>query len=201
MILLGAFLVGLIATFLRALILRRELHPFNVRWMGLLFVAFLPQLFAFVLPTRFEIPDFWASLALISSQIGLLLFALANFSLPGFPLLALGLASNLLVILVNGGWMPISPEMVQRVLPHVSPEDWQIGARLGTGKDIVLPVAQTRLWFLSDIFFFDYGWNRAAFSPGDVVVALGGIRALWALSDRPSAASRVSASPVAAQEG
>jgi len=201
MILLGAFSVGLAAAVLRGLILRRELHPFEVRWMGLLFVAFLPQLFAFVLPTRFEIPDFWASLALISSQIGLLLFAMANVSRPGFPLLALGLASNLLVILVNGGWMPISPEMVQRVLPHVSPDVWQIGVRLGTGKDIVLPVAQTHLWVLSDIFFLDYGWNRAAFSPGDVLVALGVIRALWALADRPSAVPRVSASPVAAQEG
>lgn len=200
MILLGAFSVGLVAVGLRALILRRELHPFDVRWMGLLFVAFLPQLFAFVLPTRFEIPDVWASLALVSSQIGLLLFAMANVSKPGFPLLALGLASNLLVILLNGGWMPISPEMVQRVLPQASPDFWQIGARLGTGKDIVLPVEQTRLWVLSDIFLIHYGWNRAAFSPGDVLVALGVIRALWALADRPAPA-RVSASPVAAQEG
>ena len=76
---------------------------------------------------------------------------------------------NLFVILLNGGMMPISPETIQHLYPNASPGAWQIGQRLGVGKDIVLTISETRLWFLSDRFTLpDWIPYRVAFSLGDV---------------------------------
>jgi hypothetical protein len=91
--------------------------------------------------------------------------------------LGLGLTLNLLVISLNGGLMPISPEMVGRF--ELRPDSWEIGSRLGSGKDIVLPIAETRLWILSDRFFLPMpSWAAypVAFSLGDVLIAIG---AFW----------------------
>ncbi len=76
--------------------------------------------------------------------------------------------------------MPISPETVMRVYPDVPRELWQVGERLGNGKDIVLLPSETRFWFLSDRFLLP-GWlnYRVAFSLGDILIALGAFWLLW----------------------
>lgn len=184
MILLVAILVGLVAGLLRAAVLRRTIQPFDVRLTWLVFAALLPQLIAFVLPTRENFPDGLAPFALVFSQAGLLVFAAVNFNKPGFWLLILGLACNLLVITLNGGLMPISPETVQGLLPNAPADAFVIGERLGTGKDILLSVEQTRLAFLSDRFLIRFGTGYAvAYSIGDVLVAAGIILALWSISE------------------
>lgn len=102
----------------------------------------------------------------------------------GFWALGAGLALNLLVIALNGGWMPISPETVAQLASGASPAAWHIGERLGTTKDIVLPVAMMRLWWLSDRFALSvpppFPW-RVAFSLGDVLIGSGAFSLLWAL--------------------
>jgi hypothetical protein len=110
----------------------------------------------------------------------LLLWIIANRKRPEFWLLGLGLALNFLVIAINGGMMPIRPEMVRHLLPYAPEGAWQIGARLGTGKDVVLLVEQTHLWFLSD-WFTPPSWMqyRVAFSIGDVFITLGVFWLLW----------------------
>lgn len=189
MFLLSAVLLGLTAALARAAIFRRPLRSYEVRCSWLVFVAFLPQLFAFVLPTRATFPDHWAPAALVTSQIALLIFALLNFSKPGFWLLSLGLILNLTVIVLNGGLMPISPETVAVIFPQTA-ASLPLGERLGTGKDILLPAEQTRLGFLSDRFLIPYGAGHyVAFSLGDALVACGIILALWALSAPASPAS------------
>jgi hypothetical protein len=133
---------------------------------------------------------------LVISQAGLLIFALANLNFPGFWLLSLGLILNLTVILFNGGLMPISPETVSTIFPDMQAGGMVIGERLGTGKDILLAVEQTRLWALSDRFLVPYGPGYyVAFSPGDALVAIGIIAALWsigapAMSGLPAKASQ-----------
>jgi hypothetical protein len=185
-LLLGAALVGLAGGLIWA---RAGHHLYEIpdlSWGWLVIIAFLPQFFAFVLPaTRNAFPTDWVPAALVGSQAVLLVFALVNIKRPGFWLLGLGLVLNLVVISLNGGMMPISPETIQRLYPNGSIGAWQIGQRLGLGKDIVLTISETRLWVLSDCFtlpnWFSY---RVAFSLGDVLIAVGAFWLLLAFGGR-----------------
>jgi hypothetical protein len=183
LILLLAVILGLPAGLIRASINNRKYHLPELRWLGLVIGAFLLQAVAFNIPsTRERIPDAWAAAILITSQAALLVFAWVNRRQPGFWALSLGLALNFLVITLNGGWMPISPETLMRRSPDAPPGSWEIGERLGVGKDKVLPEAETTLWLLSDRFTtpaqFPY---HVAFSLGDVWIAIGAFLLLWSI--------------------
>jgi hypothetical protein len=180
MLLTIAVFAGLLAGLLLAWLSKRRYDVPQIRHIWLVLIAFLPQWLAFYLPvTRRSIPDQWAIAALIGSQIFLLIFVWRNSyqqrfrNRVGFWLLGSGLILNMAVILLNGGLMPISPENVSRLVPDAVPGSWQIGSRLGTGKDIVLAVDQTRLWWLSDRFLLPLPGRDVAFSLGDVLIAAG----------------------------
>ena len=125
----------------------------------------------------------------IAMMVGLMLFSIcATFQFANnlafaaaaralFPWLdpqwiVLGL--NLLVILLNKGLMPISPETVLALYPDIPLSAWQIGARPGRSKNILLPVEDTRLAWLSDSILLPewFPWTRAL-SPGDLLIVLG----------------------------
>ena len=183
MILLLAVVAGLLAGLARAWQGGRRLASPNLCLVWLVPLAFLPQWLAFYLPATCKlIPDYLAATVLVGSQALLLVFAWLNRSQPGFWALGLGLALNLLVIALNGGLMPISPETVARLVPDAPPDAWQIGQRLGSGKDVILPIAATRLWWLGDRFllpaWFPY---QVAFSLGDAFIAGGAFWLLWML--------------------
>jgi hypothetical protein len=182
MILLLAVLAGLLAGMMRAWWAGREYQVPNLRHIWLVFLAVVPQLFAFYLPiTPKWIPERLTSGILIVSQLVLLIFVWINRRQPGLWMLGLGLTLNLLVISLNGGWMPISPQVVAKVAPHTPVEVWQTGDRLWNSKDKVLPIEDTRLWWLSDLFVF-LSWSsyRVAFSLGDILIAGGVLWLLWA---------------------
>jgi hypothetical protein len=181
MILVWAIGAGLLAGAGRAWIGRRKLISPDLRLLWLVPVAYLPQLVAFNWPTTNELlPENLAAVALVSSQILLLIFAWVNRKKPGFWALTLGLTLNLLVITLNGGLMPISPENVILLSPDAALGSWQVNHRLWGGKDIVLPVNDTRLWWLSDCFLLP-AWMpfQVAFSVGDIFIALGAFLLLW----------------------
>ncbi len=178
MILLVALIVGLIFGLALALLQKRpwQLPALNSAW--LVVVAFLPQIFFFYIPsTRKGIPDTLAAAGLITSQVLLLVFCWLNRRLEGMWLLALGLGLNLLVIALNGGFMPISPQTASRLVPEAVLARLQIGGRFGLGKDILLPSENTRLVWLSD-HFLPPSWSpyQVAFSFGDILIAVG---AFW----------------------
>lgn len=183
MILLAAVVVGIVSGFLRAKLTGRSLQNIKIRSAGLVIAAFLPQFFAFYYSgTRATFPDRWVPVVLIGSQVLLLVFVWRNRRLPGFWLLGLGLLANFLVISLNGGMMPLLPGIAARLIPAGSPLQLIAGQRVGFGKDILLEKADTRLWFLGDIFllpaFFNY---PLAFSIGDILISAGAFWLLWSL--------------------
>ncbi len=95
--------------------------------------------------------------------------------------MGLGLLANFTVIVLNGGWMPISPDTLRRMLPNLSPESVITSQRLLLTKDWILPVSETRLAWLSDQLTLP--GLTVAFSIGDVLIALGTFLLLWSLSD------------------
>lgn len=182
MILAWAIVIGLFAGGMRAWWSDQTYYPMPLRWGGMAVVASLPQMVVFKLVTPLNgLNDDAVGMILVGSQAFLLLFVLLNVSRPGFKLFAVGLFLNLLVIALNGGLMPITPELANLVHPFMSPDDWAIGERLGNGKDIVLAVENTTLWGLSDRFFLSlFGLYRVAYSIGDILIAVGVIQYLWA---------------------
>jgi hypothetical protein len=147
-------------------------------WLA--FTAFLPQLIvAYLPPSRHLLPDWLAAFALSASLVLFLAFAWLNRHLPGIPILLVGLMLNLIVIVANGGWMPISPETASHLVGNTVAQTFALGSRLGQ-KDILLASQNMRLAFLADRFllpsWFPY---KAAFSLGDVFIAVG---ILWLLA-------------------
>jgi hypothetical protein len=181
LILTTSVLAGLLAGLGRANWHNRPLNLPHLELIWLAVIAFMIQLFLFRLPgTRERFSDAIVASGLVISQFLLLIFAWRNFRQPGFWLLSLGLILNALVIVVNGGLMPITPARVEALIPNAPEGFWTVGERLGIGKDIVLPVEETRMWWLSDRFllpaWFPY---RVAFSLGDVFIFLGAFWSLW----------------------
>jgi len=184
MILLLAIIIGLAATLVRAKLHHQNLALKRLRWEWLVFVAVIPQLLVFQVPfTGRWIPEMFIPLIQIFSMLGLLVFAVANGLTPGFWAMGLGLTANFLVIILNGGWMPINQETLSRLVPSLPLDSWVIGTRLGFGKDRILAVSDTKLIWLSDCFvspqWFPY---KVAFSLGDVIISIGAVLLLWSLS-------------------
>jgi hypothetical protein len=119
------------------------------------------------------------------SLLFLLYFIWLNRRQPGTWLLWIGVLCNYLVIVLNGGLMPISPETVQKLVPLAPAGTWQIGQRLGSTKDIVIPEEGIQVSFLADRFVQAFGPHyRVAYSIGDILIVVGIIWLLWSTVDQ-----------------
>jgi hypothetical protein len=112
----------------------------------------------------------WQMIILNLSQFALVFLFLLNRHIPGAKLFALGIALNVLVMVANGGWMPVTPGMAHFVHPN-RPIVEEI--RQSSSKNIILPRAETNLWILSDIIPVTLPWRRNAVSVGDIVLVAG----------------------------
>lgn len=114
-------------------------------------------------------------LALLAlSQVLLLTFFAVNFKYAPLRLLFVGFALNLLPMLLNGGYMPITPEAMVSLYPGTSPQQWSSGLVRAGSKDIVLPAEVAPLWFLGDVFVISKPFIfPTAFSIGDLIIVVG----------------------------
>ncbi len=174
MILLIALVAGLAVGMVLSRWRSHQYRPPELKASWLAFLAFLPQLTFLYLPYfRIRINDRFSAACLLASLLIFLGFTWVNRNIAGMSILLFGLALNLTVMAANSGFMPISPQTAGQLVPENVLLDFQSGDRFGT-KDIYLPPEETRFEWLADRFltpaWFSY---RAAFSLGDVFIAIG----------------------------
>ena len=124
-------------------------------------------------------------MSFLLSLVLLLVFVWQNRGLTGIQIVGLGVICNLVVILVNGGLMPITPDTLAQINPGSLPERWGPHLHYGYSKDVILLREQTNLWALSDILVLPPPFPRpTAFSVGDVLIAVGILVLLQGPADR-----------------
>ncbi len=143
-----------------------------VRHLWLFFVPLLLQLIIFTPIASFfgRSTDVTRFVYLASMLIAALALAL-NRELPGVFWIAAGLILNVVVIVANGGFMPVSPEA--RQFAGKVPLD-------GRYNNVIPMGPGTWLWFLGDILPLP-AWLPLAdvFSLGDVLITIGGVLFIW----------------------
>lgn len=153
----------------------KHLAEIPMRQAWLILVALVLQL-PFLRAPETPLDQLRFQQVLFLSSLGVLvLFVGLNWRLLGALVLGMGLALNLLVILANGGAMPIAPETLVKINPGSQPDDWMEGQHYAGSKDVILNEEGTRFQQLSDIYAWIFSFpGRAAYSLGDFVIA-GGI--------------------------
>jgi MFS family permease len=146
----------------------RLLVDVRLRWTGLVLGALAIQLLLFAV--RVPLPHSISTRnAHLASYVLLLVFGIRNSRLPGFGLAALGLASNALVIFLNGGRMPVG----------VSAWADSTGATSdafvnGVYNNVAAASSGSHLAFLGDVFAIPHALPFAnTFSIGDVLLVAG----------------------------
>jgi hypothetical protein len=126
----------------------------------------------------------------VASTLVVLVALLRNIDLIGFPVIALGAALNLVVIVTNGGQMPADPAAFAALngQPVVPTELFSNSSLAGT--DTILP-------FLGDTMVLPRPLPFAnVFSIGDVTIGIGAmIFLLFAMRGRPTPVRRPLAPP------
>lgn len=179
--------IGVVGAILRSLYNRRAPVIPDLKLVWLVLAGFLLQFLILFIPNLNEQFAMGITAFLLSSSFCLLIiFAWANQNEAGFWLLGIGIFFNLLVIVANGGFMPIAPETISQLglSQEYIDKFVSVGHRFPHSKDIVLLQADTWFWWLSDIFILPASWLwwrpvGMAFSIGDVLIALGAIRFFW----------------------
>jgi hypothetical protein len=95
-----------------------------------------------------------------------------NLHLRGLRLIFLGLLLNFAAIVANGGFMPVSPEALNRAGFGEKLAAVQPGTPLPGSKDILLAREDTRLWFISDVVALPPPISKVI-SPGDILIGIG----------------------------
>ena len=175
MILVVAVVLSLVVGLLRGGRLGGLIH-LPLRWAPLAVIAFGVQAyFIYRAPLCGSgVPWGWQELLLFGSHVLVLVVLWANRKLAGVKWIACGLLLNLLVMIANGGWMPVTPEALIRTGQAGLVSSMTSGIRVQSSKSIVLSQHETRLWFLSDVFVLAKPFPLpSVFSIGDVLVAVG----------------------------
>ncbi len=161
MFILYAVLVGALLGFVTGGSIDR-LGRLRIRWAMLIALGMVAQLALFSTPAGEALGP--AAPWIYVATNGLVLAAVArNLAVPGLLMVLLGGLSNVVAIVANGGYMPVSPGALG-AMGNVEQAGYS-NSRL---------VEDVRLWPLTDIFAMPT-WVPAAnvFSIGDVLIGIG----------------------------
>jgi hypothetical protein len=162
-VLIAALMAGLVAGYAMGGRLR-NIEQFHIRLPWLAIVALALQFVAFS-PLRGSLGESGVVAIHFVSYALLVWFVIVNRQHAGIVVAGAGLLMNLLVIALNGGYMPASRDALE-----VSGEQYA-GA---TANNSTVIHAGTRLWFLGDVFAIPDGTILAnVFSIGDVLIIAG----------------------------
>ena len=175
MILALAVVVGLIASFVRhrgQTAGQLAAVPLRSAWMALLAVVLQIPLLRAPFGTLEQVGT--QQVLFLLSHLLLLAFVWRNRHLAGIWIVGLGVTCNLLVIVANGGFMPVTPETLVQINPGSDLSQWPTGFHYGYSKDVILVREETVLWALSDRLVLPppFPWPTA-FSLGDLLIAAG----------------------------
>jgi hypothetical protein len=141
-----------------------RLGDLRLRWVGLFYVAILLQIVAFpISQLPWRTPDRAAVVLWLVSYGLFALGAAANVRIPGVPLIALGMVSNVAAIVANGGHMPALPAALRAAGLHF--EQSRNSARMPTPH---------LAWLVDRWGAPDWVPLANVFSVGDVLIAAGG---------------------------
>jgi len=152
-----------------------NLASVNVKWGWLAPLAFLMQAYLIFFPaTRADGLLSARSSLLTASHILLLAVIWRNRHLGGVKLIGLGLLLNFLVMVVNGGFMPITPETLVQIGYDGNVSQLETGYIVGRTKNVVVEPGEATLWFLSDIMVMPRPFPiPTALSVGDLLIVMG----------------------------
>lgn len=139
-----------------------RLGDLRFRWAPLIALGMAGQLLLFSTPLGGVLGDA-APAAYVASNVIVLVAVWRNLAIPGLALVLIGGAANLITIVANGGYMPVSPEAI--VAMGRLPKEGYSNSRLLDG--VVLGP-------LTDIFAMPT-WIPLAnvFSIGDALIGIG----------------------------
>jgi hypothetical protein len=101
----------------------------------------------------------------------LLAFVILNRRRVGFLVIGAGMLLNFLVIVANGGLMPIAPATMERA--GLADELVELGDIVPHSKNVLLDESDTNLQWLSDRLTWDTPGPFSVFSIGDLIVGAG----------------------------
>ena len=161
MFILYAVVAGLIVGFLTGGSAAR-LGGLRLSWAPLIVLGMVIQLALFSSPLGSAIGDA-APTVYVVSNFAVLVAVAANFAVPGLAVVLAGGASNLVAIVANGGYMPVSPGALE-AMGRLAKEGYSNSAP----RDVVA------LGPLTDVFTMP-AWIPMAnvFSVGDVLIGVG----------------------------
>ena len=141
-----------------------RLGELRLRWVALFYVGIALQIVAFPmsrLPWR--TPDRTAIVLWLVSYGLFAIAAAVNFRIPGVPLIAVGMVSNVAAIVSNGGHMPALPSALRAA-----------GLHFTQSRNSERLIAPHLPWLVDRWGAPEWVPLANVFSVGDVLIALGG---------------------------
>ena len=144
---------------------------FEIRFGWLALVAVVAQLI--VIYVDFGGAEELRRFVFPASFVLLLAFIILNRRRVGFLVIGAGTFLNFLVIVANGGLMPVSPANMEKAGLGDELAELRLGDAAPMSKNVLLEEGDTHLQWLSDRFTWECLGPFPVFSIGDIIIAAG----------------------------